>query len=54
MLAQAATVTSSLMDQRRMFDGVQDKLVAVGERFPAVNGLLNAIRRKKSKVGLSS
>jgi hypothetical protein len=29
----------------------QDKLLSVGERFPVVNGLLNAIRRKKSKVG---
>jgi hypothetical protein len=29
---------------------VQDKLLSVGERFPVVNGLLNAIRRKKSKV----
>ena len=52
MLAQAASVSRGLMDQRRVFDGVQDKLFAVGERFPAVNGLLNAIRRKKSRDAL--
>lgn len=49
MLAQASTVTKSLVEQRRVFDSVQDKLLSVGERFPVVNGLLNAIRRKKSK-----
>lgn len=54
MLAQAASVSSSLLEQRRVFDSVQDKLMSVGERFPAVNGLLNAIRRKKSKVRLAA
>jgi len=100
MLAQAQSVTRSLMEQRRVFDNVQvraqgclgcvlgerglfdsslllslsfflrfdprvlttlshtwhppnihtqDKLISVGERFPVVNGLMNAIRRKKSK-----
>ncbi|KIY96604.1 Golgi SNARE 12 protein [Monoraphidium neglectum] len=49
MLAQAQTVTRNLLEQRRVFDTVQDKLLSVGERFPVVNGLLNAIRRKKSK-----
>ncbi|KAI8471794.1 MAG: Qb-SNARE, Gos1/GS28-family [Monoraphidium minutum] len=49
MLAQAQSVTRNLMEQRRVFDTVQDKLISVGERFPVVNGLLNAIRRKKSK-----
>ncbi len=50
MLAQAASVSNSLLEQRRVFDNVQDKLLSVGERFPVVNSLLNAIRRKKSKV----
>lgn len=49
ILAQAATVSSNLMDQRRLFDSVGDKILQVGARFPVVNGLLNAIRRKKSK-----
>lgn len=95
MLAQAASVSRGLIEQRRVFDSVQvrpgagcwaraspfytvaaaaaaeftffaktaevltasreihthqDKLFSVGEKFPVVNGLLNAIRRKKSKV----
>lgn len=49
LLTQAAGVSSNLMQQRRLFDNIQDKLMAVGARFPVVNGLLNAIRRKKSK-----
>jgi Golgi SNAP receptor complex protein 1 len=51
MIAQAVSVSSSLADQRRVFESVTDKLGTIGERFPVVNGLLNAIRRKKSKVG---
>lgn len=49
MLAQAQSVSRSLLEQRRVFDTVQDKLLAIGEKFPVVNGLMNAIRRKKSK-----
>lgn len=54
MLAQAQSVSRGLLEQRRIFSSVQDKLVTVGERFPAISGLLNAIRRKKSKVGRAS
>jgi Golgi SNAP receptor complex protein 1 len=53
MLAQAQSVSKGLLEQRRVFESVQDKLATVGERFPVVNGLLNAIRRKKSKVSKS-
>lgn len=53
MLAQAQSVSRSLLEQRRIFSNVQDKLVTVGERFPVINGLLNAVRRKKSKVSRS-
>ncbi len=49
MLSQASNVSGNLMQQRRMFEGITDKLVAVGSRFPVLNGLINAIRRKKSK-----
>ncbi len=49
LLAQAGGVHNSLMQQRRLFDSIGDKLMAVGARFPVVNGLMNAIRRKKSK-----
>ena len=50
-LAQAQSVTRSLLEQRRAFDGVGDKLAAVGERFPAIGGLLGAIQRRKDRVG---
>eukprot|EP00879_Flechtneria_rotunda_P006738 GHRR01007079.1.p1 GENE.GHRR01007079.1~~GHRR01007079.1.p1 ORF type:complete len:237 (+),score=70.34 GHRR01007079.1:258-968(+) len=49
MLAQAQSVSQGLLEQRRVFTAVQDKLGTIGERFPAINGLLNAIRRRKSK-----
>ncbi|KXZ44881.1 hypothetical protein GPECTOR_61g834 [Gonium pectorale] len=49
LLSQASNVSGNLMQQRRVFEGIGDKLLAVGARFPVVNGLLNAIRRKKSK-----
>ena len=50
MLEQAHAVGSSLSSQGRLFDNVAEKVTAIGARFPVVNGLLNAIRRKKSKV----
>lgn len=50
MLAQAQSVSRSLLEQRRIFTNVQDKLGVIGEKFPAISGLLNAIRRKKSRV----
>ncbi|KAG2492387.1 hypothetical protein HYH03_009334 [Edaphochlamys debaryana] len=49
LINQASNVSTNLVSQRRVFEGVMDKLVQVGSRFPVVNGLLNAIRRKKSK-----
>lgn len=49
-LGQAQAVASSLSDQRHLFDNIGGKLITIGSRFPAVNGLLNAIRRKKNKV----
>lgn len=39
-----------MSEQRTMFDNIGGKLVTIGSRFPVVNGLLNAIRRKKNKV----
>lgn len=49
MLEQAQSVSRSLLEQRRIFTNVQDKLGVIGEKFPAIGGLLNAIRRRKSK-----
>mmetsp|Transcript_34838 Transcript_34838/g.82653 ORF Transcript_34838/g.82653 Transcript_34838/m.82653 type:complete len:130 (-) Transcript_34838:487-876(-) len=48
-LSTATEVASSLGEQRQIFEGVTNKLTTLGSKFPVVNGLLNAIRRKKSK-----
>jgi hypothetical protein len=52
VLGQAQAVAGGLGEQRRIFDNVGLKLENVAARFPLVSGLLNAIRRKKNKVGL--
>jgi Golgi SNAP receptor complex protein 1 len=49
VIGQAQNVASSLMQQRRMFDGINGKLNMLGARFPAVNSLLTSIRRRKAK-----
>ena len=49
VLGQAGVIGSTLREQRSLFDGIGSKLMSVGARFPAINGLMNAIRRKKSK-----
>jgi hypothetical protein len=41
---------SSLAAQRTLFTDITTKLGAVGAKFPVVNSLVTAIRRKKSKV----
>lgn len=45
-------MAGSLSSQRAIFDGIGGKITAVGARFPVVNSLLNAIRRKKSRDNL--
>ena len=49
VIGQAQNVASSLMQQRRVFDGVNSKLTTLGSRFPVVNSLLTSIRRRKAK-----
>merc|ERR1712176_1024202 len=49
VIGQAQSVASSLMQQRRMFDGINSKLNMLGARFPVVNSLLTSIRRRKAK-----
>ncbi len=49
VIGQAQSVASSLMQQRRMFDGINSKLNVLGARFPVVNSLLTSIRRRKAK-----
>lgn len=50
VIGQAQAVTSSLGEQRRIFENIGGKLVSVSAKFPMVNGVMNAIRRKKNKV----
>lgn len=49
VLAHASQLGSTLRDQRTLFDGIGTKMMQVGTKFPVVNGLLNAIRRRKSR-----
>ena len=34
-----------------MFEGVGGKMQSLGSKFPVVNSLMNAIRRRKNRVG---
>lgn len=49
VIGAAQAVAGALHQQRTTFEGIGGKLAAVGGRFPAVNALLNAVRRKKNK-----
>ena len=49
VIGQAQNVASNLMQQRRVFDGINSKLNVLGARFPAVNHVLTSIRRRKAK-----
>lgn len=49
VLAHASQMGGSLRDQRTLFDSIGNKMMSVGTKFPVVNGLLNAVRRKKSR-----
>jgi hypothetical protein len=44
-------VSGSLGQQRTVFEGVGGKLQSLGSKFPVVNSLMNAIRRRKNRVG---
>jgi golgi SNAP receptor complex member 1 len=50
VMGQAQEVAFNLREQRQLFSNIGDKLLSVAAKYPAVNGLLNAIRRKRSKV----
>ena len=53
VLGQASAVSGNLKDQRGILGNVGSKLENVAARFPVVTGLLNAIRRRKNRVGQS-
>jgi golgi SNAP receptor complex member 1 len=48
VLAQAGALGSNLHEQRGLFDNIGHKLMTVGSKFPVINGLMNAVRRRKS------
>jgi golgi SNAP receptor complex member 1 len=48
-LSQATALGSNLRDQRSLLDNIGNKMMTVGSKFPVVNGLMNAIRRRKSR-----
>lgn len=49
VIAQAQANLSALTAQRGLFMNIANKLGTVGSKFPAINHLMSAIRRKKSK-----
>lgn len=49
VIGQAQAVAASLAAQRAVFDGIGGRVRELGARFPVVNSLLNAVRRKKSR-----
>lgn len=48
----AQAVSSGLGQQRAVFEGLGGKLAALGAKFPVVNTLMNAIRRRKNRDNL--
>eukprot|EP00238_Polyblepharides_amylifera_P003835 CAMPEP_0196586774 /NCGR_PEP_ID=MMETSP1081-20130531/55513_1 /TAXON_ID=36882 /ORGANISM="Pyramimonas amylifera, Strain CCMP720" /LENGTH=247 /DNA_ID=CAMNT_0041908761 /DNA_START=81 /DNA_END=821 /DNA_ORIENTATION=- len=49
IIGQAQATMGALTEQRSLFEGMSSKMSQIGEKFPAMGLLLNAIRRKKSK-----
>ncbi|KAL4537671.1 hypothetical protein Ndes2437B_g08779 [Nannochloris sp. 'desiccata'] len=49
VIGQAQGVAASLTGQRQLFDAIDSKVASIGARFPVVNSLLNAIRRRKNR-----
>jgi Golgi SNAP receptor complex protein 1 len=52
VIAQATGVASTLTNQRALFDAIDSKVASIGARYPVVNSLLNAIRRRKNRDNL--
>ena len=43
-------LTGVKMSEMLPIPNIGNKVLAVGAKFPAINGIINAVRRKKSKV----
>lgn len=52
VMGTAQSVSTGLGQQRAVFEGVTGKLGALGAKFPVVNTLMNAIRRRKNRDNL--
>jgi Golgi SNAP receptor complex protein 1 len=52
VMGTAQGVASNLAAQRTLFDSIEGRVSAVAARFPVVNSLLNAVRRRKNRDGL--
>ncbi len=53
VMGTATAVAGRVGEQSRIFENIGNKVLAVGAKFPAINGIINAVRRKKSKVHLA-
>ena len=53
VMGTATAVAGRVGEQSRNFENIGNKVLAVGAKFPAINGIINAVRRKKSKVCLA-
>jgi len=49
VIEQAQASLSTLTGQREMFEGMGAKLDQLGNKYPIINNLMSAIRRKRSK-----
>lgn len=49
VIGQAQATAAALVNQRAIFANVANNLSAIGNRFPVINNMLAAIKRKKNK-----
>eukprot|EP00889_Picochlorum_renovo_P004145 jgi/Picre1/31175/NNA_006529.t1 len=49
IISRAYGVSSSLGQQRQLFDSIDSRLAMLGAKYPVMNSVLNAIRRRKNR-----
>lgn len=49
VMGTATAISGRVSEQSQLFENIGNKVLAVGAKFPAINGVINAVRRKKSK-----
>lgn len=50
VMGTASAISGKVSEQSQLFENIGNKVLAVGAKFPAIIGVINAVRRKKSKV----